>query len=87
MKPRFDNFDACQDSDSAHSYCGHPLTMDLSDQVAIAFITMFILVLIVLKYVVIFFVIFVNIFIFVVIVIFIMFLILILMSRKRKELV
>ena len=22
-----------QDSDSAHSYCGHPLTMDLSDQV------------------------------------------------------
>ena len=85
MKPRFDIFDACQDSDSAHSYCGHPLTMDLSDQVAIAFITMFILVLIVLKSVIIFFVIFVNIFIVVVIVI--MFLILILMSRKRKELV
>ena len=33
------NFSAFQESDSAHSYCGHPLTMDLSDQVDLFIVT------------------------------------------------
>ena len=35
----FKNVQCFQESDSAHSYCGHPLTMDLSDQVDLFIVT------------------------------------------------